>query len=48
MKKVWPIHGLDCANCAQQLENALARVPGVENVRVNYMASTITLVAADE
>ena len=48
MKKVWPIRGLDCANCAQQLENALSRVPGVENVRVNYMASTITLEAADE
>ncbi len=48
MKKVWPIENLDCANCAAKLEDALARVPGVENVRVNFMAKTIALTAADD
>ncbi len=48
MKKVWPIENLDCAACAAKLEEALGRVNGVESVRVNFLASTLTLVAADD
>ena len=47
MKKSYPIQGLDCANCAARLENALARVPGVEAVRVNFMNKTFSLTAED-
>lgn len=47
MKKSYPITGLDCANCAQSLENALAKVKGVENITVSFMTGMLTLTAAD-
>lgn len=47
MKKVWQIEGLDCANCAAKLEDALSRIDGVQNVRVNYMSGKVTLEAED-
>ena len=39
---------VDCANCAQKLQDALARVDGVEAVSVNFMTQKLTLTAADE
>ena len=48
MKKVWSIANLDCAGCAAKLEDALASVPGVESVSVNFLAGTIALTASDE
>ena len=46
MKKTWPIQ-IDCPNCAAKLEAALAKLPGVEAVTVNYVHKRITLQAAD-
>ena len=46
MKKTWPIQ-IDCPNCAAKLEAALAKLPGVEAVTVNYVHKRITLTAAD-
>lgn len=46
MKKTWPIE-IDCPNCAAKLERALAALPGVEAVSVNYVQKRITLEAAD-
>ncbi len=46
MKKTWPIE-IDCPNCAAKLEAALAKVPGVTHVAVNYVHKRITLEAAD-
>lgn len=37
------IEGMDCAACAQKIENAMARLPGVTNVHVSYGASTLAL-----
>ncbi len=39
---------VDCANCAQKLQDALAKVDGVEAVSVNFMTQKLTLTAADE
>ena len=39
---------VDCANCAQKLEDALSRLDGVEEVRVNFLTQKLTLTAADE
>lgn len=37
------IQGLDCADCAQTLERAIQRLPGVLWVSVNFAASTLAL-----
>ena len=47
MKKTWPIE-IDCPNCAAKLERALAELPGVQLVSVNYVQKRITLEAADD
>ena len=39
---------VDCANCAQKLQDALARLDGVDEVSVNFMTQKLTLSAADE
>ena len=46
MKKTWKLD-IDCPNCAAKLERALAEVPGVEAVVVNYVGKTVTLTAPD-
>ena len=47
VKKTWPIE-IDCPNCAAKLERALAEVPGVTRVSVNYVQKRLTLEAADD
>ena len=37
MKKTYKIE-VDCANCANKMEEAAAKVPGEEAVTVNFMA----------
>lgn len=37
MKKTYRIE-VDCPNCANKMEAAAARVPGVQKVTVNFMA----------
>ena len=39
---------VDCASCAQKLQDALARLDGVEAVSVNFLTQKLTLTAADE
>ncbi|MBQ2954668.1 MAG: cadmium-translocating P-type ATPase [Clostridia bacterium] len=46
MKRTWPIE-IDCPNCAAKLEAALAQLPGVQAVAVNYVHKRITLQAAE-
>ena len=36
MKYTFKIKGLDCANCASQLENALQKVEAIENVSISF------------
>ena len=36
MKKTYKIE-VDCANCANKMESAAAKVPGVETATVNFM-----------
>lgn len=35
------LKGLDCANCAAQLESAIQKIDGVENVTVNFMTGKL-------
>ncbi len=40
IKKVYPITGLHCANCALNVEKALIKQPGIANASVNYADSS--------
>lgn len=42
MKKTYVIE-VDCANCANKMEIAAGKVPGVKAVSVNYMAQKMTV-----
>lgn len=46
MKKTYNIE-VDCANCANKMEIAAAKVPGVEGVSINYMAQKIQVIFAE-
>lgn len=46
MKQSWPIE-IDCPNCAAKLERALAELPEVTRVSVNYVHKRLTLEAED-
>lgn len=42
MKKAFSIE-VDCANCANEMEAAASRVPGVKSVVVNFMLQKMTV-----
>ncbi len=46
MKKSYRIE-VDCANCANKMEVAAARVPGVEQVNVNFMTQKMIVSFSD-
>ncbi len=43
MKSKFKIKGLDCANCAAELERVIKKVDGVENVSINFMTQKMEL-----
>lgn len=43
MKYNFKIKGLDCANCAAELERAIQKVDGIENAIINFMTEKMTL-----
>ena len=47
MKKVYKLEDLDCANCAAKMERAIAKIEGVESVRVSFLSQRMTLEAAE-
>ncbi len=42
MKKTYKIE-VDCANCANKMENAAKKVPGVKDASVNFMMQKIVV-----
>lgn len=48
MKKTFKLDEIDCANCALKLEDALRKVDGVQDVKVNFLSQKLTLAAADD
>lgn len=42
MKKTYQIE-VDCANCANKMEEAAAKTPGVKNCSVSFMALKMTV-----
>ena len=48
MRKSFKLDEIDCANCAQKLEDAIYKVEGVEKASVNFMTQKLTLSASDD
>ncbi len=47
MKKTYKCE-VDCANCAAKMEDAIKKLDGVNNARVNFMTQKLMLDADDE
>lgn len=43
MKTKFRIKGLDCANCASQLERAIQKLDGVESVNISFIIQKMEL-----
>ncbi len=43
MKSNFKIEGLDCANCAAELERKIAKIEGIKQVNVNFMMQRMVL-----
>ena len=43
MKKIFKLEKVDCANCASELERAIQKLEGVNNVTVNFMTTKMNL-----
>ncbi len=48
MKKVFKLEDLECAHCAQKMEDGIRKLDGVQNVKVNFIMQKMTLEADDE
>ena len=48
MRKSYKLDEIDCANCALKLEDAIRKLEGGQDAKVNFMTQKMTLVADDE
>ena len=47
MKKKFKLEDLDCANCAAKMEDAIKKIPGVNDASVSFMTQKLTIDADD-
>ena len=43
MKSTFKIKGIDCANCAAQLETTIQKIEGIKNASISFMTERIVL-----
>ena len=43
MKSKFKIKGLDCANCASQLERAIQKLDGIESASISFMTERMQI-----
>ncbi|MBR5177653.1 MAG: cation transporter [Lachnospiraceae bacterium] len=48
MKKKFKLQDLDCANCAQKMEDAIKKIDGVTDASVSFMTQKMSIDADDE
>ena len=48
MKKSFKLVDLDCANCAQKMQDAILKIDGVQDAQVSFLMQKLTLTADDE
>ena len=47
MKKTFELEDLDCANCAMKMQEAILKIPGVQNCEVSFIKQKMTIEAED-
>jgi len=47
MKKSYKMIDLECANCAAKMEDAIKKLPGVQDATVNFLMQKMTIEAED-
>ena len=47
MTKIFHLKDLDCPNCAAKMEQAINKIPEVQNANVNYMTQKMLVEAED-
>lgn len=47
MKKKFKLEDLDCAHCAAKMEEAIKKIPGVNDASVSFMTQKMTINAED-
>lgn len=45
MKKSFRLVNLDCASCAQKIENAVKKIEGVEDAQVSFFLQKLSITA---
>lgn len=48
MKKKFKLEDLDCANCAAKMEDAIKKIPGVNDASVSFMTQKMMVDAQDD
>lgn len=48
MRKVFKMEDLECANCAAKMQDAIAKIDGVNSVSISFMTQKLTLDAEGE
>lgn len=48
MKKTIKLIDLDCAHCADKIQNAVQKIDGLTNVTVNFLGQKMILEAPDD
>lgn len=48
MKKKYKLQDLDCANCAAKMEEAIKKIPGVNDASVSFMTQKMMVDAVDD
>lgn len=48
MKKIFMLEDLDCAHCAAKMEDAIAKLDGVNSVTVSFLSQKLTIDADDD
>lgn len=47
MRKVFKLDEIDCAVCAGKLEDAIKKLDGVKDAKINFLSQKLTLVTDD-
>lgn len=48
MRKTFQLCNLDCAVCADKLERAIGKLPGVQTANINFVTQKLTLEADED
>ena len=48
MKRNYELEDLDCANCAQKMQDAICKIDGVHSASVSFLSQKLIIDADDE